>query len=154
MKTLLIVAMMGASTLAYCQSNKEDVDFIQAIYGKEKKMIMADFVKVEGAANEAFWKLYDEYEVKRKELGKKRISLLERYAGSYATIDDATTAQLAKETIALTATTDKLVATYYKKIEKACGAKPAAQFYQLESYLLSSVRASILESIPFIGELD
>jgi hypothetical protein len=154
MKKLLFLLMLFASVHAIAQSNKEDVDFIQAIYGKEKKIIMADFVKVEGAAKDEFWKLYDEYEAQRKELGKKRIALLEKYVGSYATLDDAATSEISKETIALSSQTDKLLATYHKKIEKASGAKPAAQFYQLEAYLLSSVRASILESIPFIGELD
>jgi hypothetical protein len=32
--------------------------------------------------------------------------------------------------------------------------KAAAQFVQIEQYLLSSVRAAILEEIPFIGELE
>ena len=30
-----------------------------------------------------FWKLYDEYEIQRKELGKKRIDLMEQYANNY-----------------------------------------------------------------------
>lgn len=154
MKKLLILAAICFSTVAFAQSNKEDVDFIQSIYGKEKKTIIADFIKLEGAQKDAFWKLYDEYETKRKELGKKRIALLEKYAASYSSIDDATATEITKETIKLGAETDKLIATYHKKMEKASGAKAAAQFYQIEAYFLSVIRASILESIPFIGELD
>ena len=37
MKKLLILAAICFSTVAFAQSNKEDVDFIQSIYGKEKK---------------------------------------------------------------------------------------------------------------------
>jgi len=154
MKKLFTLLAVCFSIFAFAQSNKEDVDFIQSIYGKEKKTIVADFIKLEGAQKDAFWKLYDEYETERKALGKKRIALLEKYAANYGTMDDATTTQIIKETIALGAQTDKLVATYHKKIEKASGAKAAAQFYQLEAYLLSVIRANILESIPFIGELD
>ena len=69
-------------------------------------------------------------------------------------MDDAALSQNIKETAALGVQTDKLIATYYKKMEKAAGAKAAAQFFQIEVYLLSSIRAAILESIPFIGELD
>jgi len=154
MKKLLILAAICFSTVAFAQSNKEDVDFIQSIYGKEKKTIIADFIKLEGAQKDAFWKLYDEYETSRKELGKKRLALLEKYAASYSSIDDATATQITKEMIKLGAETDKLIATYHKKMEKASGAKAAAQFYQIEAYFLSVIRASILESIPFIGELD
>ncbi len=154
MKKLFILFAVFASTLTYAQSNKEDVDFIQSIYGKEKKTIVADFIKLEGAQKDAFWKLYDEYELKRKELGQKRIALLEKYAASYGTMDDAATSQLIKETASLGAATDKLIVTYHKKMEKAAGVKAAAQFYQLEAYFLSVIRAAILENIPFIGELD
>lgn len=153
MKKLFILAAICLPIIVSAQSNKEDVDFVQSIYGKEKKTIVAEFIKLDGPQKDAFWALYDEYEGKRKELGKKRVALLEKYAASYSTIDDATTSQIIKETIALSAATDKLIATYHKKLEKASGAKAAAQFYQLEVYLLSVIRASIFENIPFIGEL-
>jgi hypothetical protein len=154
MKKLLILAAVCLTTVGFAQSNKEDVDIIQSLYGKEKKIIVGDFIKLEGAQEDAFWKLYDEYETKRKEFGKKRIALLEKYAANYGTMSDAETSQLIKEMGALGAQTDKLITTYYKKMEKSCGVKPAAQFFQLEAYLLSVIRASIFESIPLIGELD
>lgn len=155
MKKLLTLLFTVSATLgAFAQSNKEDVDLIQSIYGKEKKEIVASFIEVEGAQKDAFWKLYDEYETKRKELGQKRVALLERYANTYLNIDDETTSSIVKETIALSAQTDKLLATYHKKMEKEAGVKAAAQFYQLEAFLLSQIRATILESIPFIGDLE
>ncbi len=153
MKKVLLLAGICLSLTAFGQSNKEDIDFIQSIYGKEKKAIMADFIQLEESKKDAFWKLYDEYETKRKELGKKRIALLEKYANSFSSMDDATASEITKETIKLSAATDKLVATYYAKMEKSAGAKAAAQFYQIEVYFLSTIRAAILESIPIIGEL-
>lgn len=150
----MILFFVCLSSAVMAQSNKEDVDFIQSIYGKGKKEIVAEFIKLEGAQKDAFWKLYDEYETKRKELGKKRVAVLEKYAANYGSMDDAALSQNIKETAALGVQTDKLIATYYKKMEKAAGAKAAAQFFQIEVYLLSSIRAAILESIPFIGELD
>ena len=154
MKKLFVIAALFISTVGFAQSNKEDVDFIQSIYGKEKKTIIAEFIKLEGAQKDAFWKLYDEYEVKRKELGKQRITLLERYANSYMTLSDAETDKLMQDMMALGLANDKLQKTYYGKMKKAAGVKPAAQFLQIEAYLLSAVRATIMENIPFIGELD
>lgn len=154
MKKLLVIAALFMSAVGFAQSNKEDVDFIQSIYGKEKKEIVAGFIKLEGAQKDTFWKLYDEYETQRKDLGKQRVALLERYASSYMTIDDATTDQIMKDMMALGFKTDKLINTYYSKIKKASGVKAAAQFVQIEAYLLSAVRATIMENIPFIGELD
>ena len=154
MKKLFILAVICLPVLAFAQSNKEDVDLIQSIYGKEKKVIVSEFIKVEGAQKDAFWKLYDEYEMERKALGKERIALLNKYAENYMTLSDEKTDEIIGEMVTLGAKTDKLAATYYGKIKKAVAIKPAAQFFQIESYINSSLRAAILEEIPFIGELD
>ena len=55
--------------------------------------------------------------------------------------------------VKLGAKTDKLIGTYYKKMKKGSTVKAAAQFVQIESYLLSVVRSAIFESIPIIDEL-
>ena len=106
MKKLIVIAALFISVAGFAQSNKEDVDLIQSIYGKEKKTIVAEFIKLEGAQKDAFWKLYDEYETQRKELGKQRIALLERYANSYQTLDDATTDKLMTDMMSLSVKTD------------------------------------------------
>jgi hypothetical protein len=149
----LIILLVAFSNAALAQSYEEDIDYIQSIYGKEKKMIVADFIRLEGTQKDAFWQLYDEYEGKRKALGKRRVALLEKYAEDYATMDDATASQVIRETAGLAAETDKLVFTYFKKMEKVAGSRAAAQFYELEVYFLSAIRLAILKNIPFIGEL-
>lgn len=154
MKKLLTLFAICISVLVSAQSNKEDVDFLQSIYGKDKKVITADFIQLDDTKKDAFWKLYDEYEVKRKELGRKRIALLEQYATDYNNMDDATTTKIIKEIASLGVQTDKLISTYHAKMQKAAGAKPAAQFFQLEVYFLSVIRVAIMENIPFIGELN
>ena len=139
---------------SFAQSNKEDVDMIQAMYGKQKKEIAAEFIIVPDAKKDAFWKMYDDYETERKALGQQRIKLLEKYANSYDTLNNKSTDAIIKQTITLQKSTDALIAKYYDKIMKGVGTKPAAQFYQLESYLLNVVRAYIMSNIPFIGELE
>lgn len=154
MKRLLTIACLLFVGNAYAQSNKEDIDIIQSVLGKEKKAIVAGFIKVQGAQADAFWKLYDEYETKRKELGRKRIELLERYANGYGSMNDADIDKLVKDMQTLSIQNDKLINTYYNKMKKPVGVKESAQFFQLEAYFLSIIRAKILDSIPFIGELD
>jgi len=128
---------------------------IQAIYGKEKKAIVADFIMPPNdAKKKAFWDLYDSYETERKALGKKRVSMLEKYADTYLTLDDKSTDELIKSMVTQQKSMDGLIGTYYEKIKLAVGTKQAAQFYQLEGYLLSVTRVYILGNIPFIGELE
>lgn len=154
MKKLFLYIAICLSTTALAQSDIEDLDMIQSFFGKEKKMMMSEFVQLNSANKDAFWFLYDEYEVKRKNLGKRRLALLQKYSDNYLSLDDKVLAQIIKETISLGREADNLIVKYYKKMDRATGTKSAAQFYQLELYFVSAIRNTILESIPFIGELD
>src|SRR5690606_10682116 len=147
--------MVVLSLFAFAQSDVEEIDLVQSMFGMEKKAVAADFMVLDDQAKAGeFWSLYDEYETKRKALGKKRFDLIDRYAASYNSADDANIDQLIQDMTNMQEQTDRLIVEYYKKIKKNCGVKPAAQFYQFEYYILSNIRTEILERIPFIGELN
>jgi hypothetical protein len=149
--TLLIFALTIAIA-SYSQTAKEEVDFIQAAFGMEKKAIVANYVHPAELQKDAFWKLYDEYEIARKENAKKRIQLLQQYAQQYSTMTEEQADAWTKEVIKLSATTDKLIATYYNKIKKVTSPIVATQFYQIEGYILTAIRLEILDRVPFIKE--
>ena len=143
---------MFFSTFSFSQTNTEEIDFYQSIFGMEKKQAVAEFLQLE--ENDPFWDMYDEYEKERKELGKKRIEILNNYAANYLTLTDEKTNELINQSISQRKKIDKLIVTYYKKVKKGNGAKVAAQFYQLENYILVAIRMTIMEKVPFIGEFD
>ena len=151
---LSIAVCVMAFQMGQAQSNAEEVEFLQSIIGGEKKSVVAEFIQLEGPQKDAFWGLYDAYEVERKALGKNRLSLLEKYANEYEGISDVETDNLVMEAQKLAKGNEKLINSYYKKIKKASGSKAAAQFYHLENYFQALTRTSILENIPVIGELD
>jgi len=156
MKKVLLIAAAIVMFIPFVsgQSNVEEVEFFQSIFGSEKKAIVAEFINLEGEAKDAFWTAYDEYEIQRKAFGKNRIALLEKYAETYEGMTDTQTDEIMASTSKQMKSLNKLIDTYYKKIKKSSGSKSAAQFFQLEHYFLSVVRLSILETIPLIGELD
>jgi hypothetical protein len=155
MKRLLLSVVSAFCCISsFAQVEKEDVDMIQAMYGKEKKELVKAFIIPEAAKQKAFWDLYNAYETERKKLGHKRVAILEKYANNYDTMNTKTTDAIIVQTMSLQKSTDALIGTYYTKIKAAVGVKEAAQFYQFEAYLLSSIRAYVLGNIPFIGELE
>ena len=145
--TLLFIAIFAFS-FVNAQSTKEEVDLMQAAFGMEKKAMMAEFVKVDASQADAFWKLYDEYETARKTYGQQRIKLFDTYLENYNKLTNETADSWTKEVITLQKNTDKLLLTYYNKIKKATNAVVALQFYQVEGYILSGIRLSILEELP------
>ena len=102
------------------------------------------------AQKDAFWKLYDEYETQRKELGKQRIALLEQYANQYKTLTSEQADAWTKKVMELQKKTDGLIATYYTKVKGVSDGIVATQFYQIENYILLAIRAQILDAIPFV----
>ena len=147
---MLLLFAVTICGLANAQSNKEEVDYIQSIFGMGKKALVADFMNLEGTKADAFWKLYDEYESQRKTLGKKRIDLLEQYAGHYSDMSAEMADKWMSDVIKLGHSTDKLLVTYYKKIKKVTDPITALKFYHVESYILTSIRQSIASELPFV----
>ena len=151
-KVILLVSALILAAGIKAQSNKEEIDLMQSVYGMEKKAMVEEFVKVDPAQKAAFWQLYDEYETARKDLGKRRIELLEQYADSYDRLTNETADAWTKEVLDLSKKTDALLVTYYNKIKKVTNPIVALQFYQIEGYILSGIRLKILGEIPFPGK--
>ena len=149
-KYIIIISALFMASFASAQSNKEEVDFLQAAFGMDKKAAVAEFVKPSPAQKDAFWKLYDEYETQRKDLGKLRITLLEEYASKYKTMTSEQADAWTKKVMDLQKKTDNLITTYYGKVRSATDGIVALQFYQMENYILAVIRAQVLNEIPFV----
>jgi hypothetical protein len=149
-KSILIIAALFLALFAWSQSNKEEIDLMQAAFGMEKKEIVANFVKPSETQKAAFWKLYDEYETQRKDLGKKRIALLQQYADQYLTMTAEQADAWTKAAIELQRKTDGLIATYYGKVKLISDGLVATQFYQIENYILTAIRGKMLQEVPFV----
>jgi hypothetical protein len=149
-KYILLVSASLIATFTYAQSDKEEVDLMQAAFGMDKKAAVAEYVKPSEAQKDAFWKLYDEYETQRKTLGKQRIELLKQYADQYKTMTSEQADAWTKKVIDLQKKTDNLIATYYGKVKAISDGIVATQFYQIENYILTGIRAEILVNVPFI----
>lgn len=155
MKKILLVSFLALSASAFAQSTmKEEVDIIQANYGKSKKELIGSYMKLTEPKASAFWKLYDEYEKERKDLGKKKIQIVSEYANNYEKLTEEKADEIVKSTIKNNIAYEKLFEKYYEKTKGILGAIDAAKFVQLEAYLQTSVRSEIQDAIPFVGEIE
>jgi Spy/CpxP family protein refolding chaperone len=154
-KTILIaLCTLFAVNLNAQQTNTDEIALIQSAYGMEKKQIIVQFMKLTEAENAVFWKIYDEYEAERKELGKKRANNIIEYANNYGKLTDAKAAELINSSLDVQMNLSKLLKKTYAKLGKVMSPIRAAQFIQLENYLETMVRMEISDEIPLIGELE
>ncbi|ESU25243.1 hypothetical protein FEDK69T_00080 [Flavobacterium enshiense DK69] len=155
MKKLFLIATFVISSVTFAQSTaKEDIEIIQGKYGKSKKELVSTYMELKESQAAAFWKTYDAYEEERKQLGKKRIDLINDYINNYEKLSNEKADQLLKATLKNDMAYGKLYSKYYDKMKKAIGAIDAAKFIQLEHGLQTAIMSETQNAIPFIGDMD
>ena len=129
------------------QGSQDELQLMQSLYGMEKRDIVSEFIELNDSQEQEFWLLYDEYEVKRKDIGKERFKLLTSYVDDYGQVKPQDADNFMKQAIPLRIKSDKLVDNYYKRIKSRTDPIVAMQFYQIENYLADVIRMELLEEI-------
>jgi hypothetical protein len=145
---LLFVLCLSLGALN-AQTSNDEIDYIQGMFGMEKRAAVKEFIELEDSFADAFWENYEAYELIRKVYGKERIVLLDKFAAQFDTMSDQESEDWMKAVLSLRDRNEKLIKSYYKKILKECSPTVAMKFYQIESYILSGIRFQILENVPF-----
>src|SRR5678815_3902184 len=129
-KVSILFAVFMLSTGLFAQSNKEDVDLIQSIFGKEKKELVQVYMTIPEAQSAKFWTLYDTYETARKKLGQERIKLIEAYATNYEKLDSKKATELVTKKLTWADKYTKFQQLYFTKFSAVIGGLQAAKFIQ------------------------
>lgn len=155
MKKFILGAIIAVFAMASnAQSNKEEIDLMQSVYGMQKKELISKHMKIEAGQADLFWKMYDEYEVARKAIGLKRVKNIELYAEKYDNLTNVDADALMKASFTVNADFIKLWEKTYKSMSKSISSVTAAQFIQAEMFFENMVRQELSMDIPLIGEFD
>ena len=152
-KILFAVFCLTATIGAYAQTSDAEAEAIVNLLGVQKKEAISKLVPVSGKDSVAFWKIYDEYQVGNKATAKSRIKLYEKTALAYSGMTPVTADSLATQYFANRMEQEKNLEVYYKKIKAATNPVIAFEFYQAEVYMLTQLRAGIMQQIPTYGQL-
>jgi len=150
--SLLLVSLFFINTSFAQENTAEEIAWMQELFGQEKKVIIAENIDLTGVNTEAFWKLYDEYEAQRQDVGREKLALLQKYTTKPGNLTNFQASELLADAIALRTAEDKLIINYTKRIGKATSELVSAQFYQIEHYISDGIRFSILNDIDFIQD--
>ena len=151
--SLLITFCFGSFLGAMAQTSDAEADAVVNLLGVQKKEAVAKLVHVTGKDSVAFWKIYDEYQQVNKATAKTRIGLYEKTAQAYTNMTPAIADSLAGQYFNNRIAQEKTLHTYYKKIKDATNAVTAFEFYQAEVYILTAIRAQIMQKVPTYGQV-
>ena len=150
---LLVIFSMCATFAAKSQTSDAEAEAIINLLGVQKREAVAKLVPVSGKDSVAFWNIYTAYEKDNKKLALSRLQLYERTAAAYSNMTPAIADSLSTKYFDNRFTQEKSLQEYYKKIKTATNAVIAFEFYQAEVYMLTQLRASIMQQIPTYGQL-
>jgi hypothetical protein len=156
MKIILLIAAFFTGIISETQAQTSDAEAeaIVNLLGVQKKEAVSKLVPVTGKDSVAFWKIYDEYQQLNKATAKARISLYEKTAHAYNNLTPSIADSLAARYFINRSEQEKSLELYYKKIKAATNALIAFEFYQAEVYILTQIRATIMQQIPTYGQLQ
>lgn len=147
MMTLLLSANISAQDYS-----AEEIEMMQEVFGNEKRTIIEENVNLEGVDADKFWKLYDQYEEQRKDIGMEKMKLLKSYTTKQGNMTPLQAQEMLAQAADLRSSEDKLIMNFTKRIEKISNPFVAVQFYQIEHYISDGIRFSLLNSVDFIQD--
>jgi ASC-1-like (ASCH) protein len=151
---LLILALLVVGGEAFAQLSQEEVAIVQNLYGMEKRAIYREVMAMSPMDSVAFWPLYDQFEVKRKDLAKNRIMWMEKLATKYPNISNEEIDEIVEESHEIAEELLELEKDFYDKIKEKASAAVAAKFYQIERFLNTAISLELGSRLPFIGEFS
>ena len=144
----------AAQTFTIVTATAADEDLVTAIFGKNKQVLLSDYLKISPVEENAFQSALVEYETDKSPWLSERIALLKMYNEEFTSLDNAKLNSLTKQLINNDLEFGRLQMRYFRKMNKLLGATRAAQFFQLDNYIEQSTRVYIQKQLPFIQELE
>lgn len=148
----LLMTLFLAGSISAQDYSSEEIEMMQEVFGDEKRTIIAENVNLEGVDADKFWKLYDQYEDQRKDIGMEKMKLLKSYTTKQGNMTPLQAQEMLAQAANLRSAEDKLIMNFTKRIEKISNPFVAVQFYQIEHYISDGIRFSILNSVDFIQD--
>jgi flagellar motility protein MotE (MotC chaperone) len=135
---------------AMAQDFKDELDVVQAVWGKNKKALTQDFLQLSPEQAAVFGPIYDGYLEARKKITQVRGEALATFASKNAQLDDATAKDMVTKLMKNNDNLASLQKKTFKKLSKSLSPAKAAQWWQLESYIDAEIRAAILGELPLL----
>jgi len=147
------IALLLCSLAVPALAQDKPVDTMQIVREKiqaDKKLFIAQNMKLTEAEAKAFWPVYDRYQGDLAKLTDRNIKLIEDYVKNYEAMTDETAQKLLDEFLAIEGDRWKLRESYRPQFMKVLSAKRVARYYQLENKIHAVVSYDLARKIPLV----
>ena len=118
----------------------------------DKKLLIANNMKLSEAEAKAFWPVYDGYQAELATINERLGKTIKAYADAYNTgaVSDDAAAKLGAEVLAIDQSVVDLNKKYFEKGKAVIPAAKAARYIQIERKIRQLLAADLAQQIPLV----
>ena len=150
--TLVIAVFMVFSAVPVISQDKaaDTTDILREKLRTDKKLVIADAMKLTEKEAAGFWPVYDAYQKENKALGDRFLKLVSDYSDTYQTMSDEDAKTMLDNYLAVKEDELKLLKSYLPKFREVLSEKRVAQYYQLENKIRVLIRYEFVKVVPLM----
>lgn len=147
-KIILAVFAITTMSISFAQNSNDDVEILRDLAAAERKALVAENMMLTDEESTTFWPLYDAYRSEVRELGTKRIALLEKFAENYEKMDDANAVEIMDQYFKNQSEAIKIQNTHRVKMQKSLPGKLVLRYMQIENKMNAIIEFGMAAEIP------
>lgn len=131
-------------------SLRKDIELLRSDMQTRKEAIMAEAMQFTGNEGDKFWPIYRDFQSDLAKLSDQRLALVKKYADQYETLTNDQADVIAKGVMRFEEQRNDLKKKYYERIKAEAGAKTAARFLQVETWMEKLIDVQIGSQLPIV----
>jgi hypothetical protein len=149
--SVAIAAGLTASAMAQT-AGTTNMEILRQKIKADKKLVVAQNLKLTEAEGTAFWPVYDAYQKDLQAINQRLTAAIKAYADAYnkGPVTNETAKKLLDESLAIDEAEAKLKSTSAPKILAVLPATKAARYIQIENKIRAAVRYDLAAGIPLV----
>lgn len=128
----------------------EQIELSRWALQEEKRELMARNMELTGLEAEAFWPVYNAYQMALRKVNDRTIKLIKDYAQDWQNLSAQRARALLDEFLRIENAKLKLKRTYVRKFRKVLPPQKVARYFQLENKWDATIHAEVARHIPLM----
>ena len=146
-----IVAGLAFTAMAQT-TGTANMEILRQKLKSDKKLVVAQNLKLTDAEGTAFWPVYDAYQKDLQQINQRLGAVIVAYADAYnkGPVANDVAKKLLDEALAVDDAEAKLKGSYVPKILAALPATKAVRYIQIENKIRAAIRYELADGIPLV----
>jgi hypothetical protein len=148
----VIVAGLAFPAMAQTTGATTNMEILRQKIKGDKKLIVAENLKLTDAEGKVFWPVYDAYQKDLQQINQRLSAMIMAYADAYnkGPVTNDVAKKLLDEALAVDDAEAKMKGSYAPKILAALPATKAARYIQIENKIRAVIRYELAAGIPLV----